>query len=65
MPAGKQCPKCGSWAFITTLDGRKCSKCGFTMSVPPGPGKGKKCSNCGKYQVFNNKCRNCGAIYSE
>ena len=64
MAAGKLCPKCGQYTFITTLTGRKCSKCGYTMTVSPGPGKGNKCSNCGKFQVFNGKCRNCGATYS-
>jgi len=44
----------------------KCSKCGFEMIIPPNSGKGgrgKKCANCGKLTVFNNKCNNCGAIY--
>lgn len=61
--AGKMCPKCGKYTFHNTVTGRKCSKCGYTMTLPPGAGKGHKCSNCGKFQVFNNKCRNCGAIY--
>jgi len=26
-------------------------------------GRGQKCSNCGQFTVFNNKCRSCGAIY--
>lgn len=63
MPAGKMCPKCGNYTFRTTLTGRKCSRCDYTMELPPGSGKGKKCSNCGKFQVINSKCHNCGAIY--
>ena len=63
MPAGKLCPRCGKWTFIETLTGRECSKCGYTMTLKPGSGKGTKCSNCGKFQVFEGKCRNCGATY--
>jgi len=64
--AGKMCPKCGKLTFFETLDGRKCSKCGYTMTVPPNNGqggKGKRCSNCSKFTVFNNKCSSCGATY--
>ena len=64
MPAGKMCTECGKYTFITTPTGRECSKCGYKMVVNPGPGKGKKCANCNKYQVFDGKCRNCGASYS-
>ena len=63
MPAGKMCPRCAKYTFINTPTGRKCSQCGYEMIVSPGPGKGTKCSNCNKYQVFDGKCRNCGAIY--
>lgn len=64
--AGKMCPKCGERTFFENNNGRKCTKCGCTMTVPIGGngGRGRKCSNCGKMQVFNNKCRNCGAMYS-
>lgn len=68
--AGKLCPKCGKFTFFETTTGRKCSKCGYTMIVPAlnndgsrTGGKGTKCSNCGKFTVFNNKCTNCGAQY--
>lgn len=64
MAAGIQCPKCKKLTFITTLTGRKCTKCGFVMTVSPGSGKGTKCSNCGKFMVFNGKRRGCGATYS-
>lgn len=63
MAAGTKCPKCGNMTFIKTKLGRKCSICRYEMIVPVGAGRGKKCSNCGKYQVFNNKCRNCKAEY--
>ena len=65
--AGKVCPHCGKFTFFATNDGRKCTKCGYTMTLAPNDGKGgkgKKCSNCGKNTVFNNKCTNCGATYS-
>lgn len=64
--AGKVCPECGKLTFFETASGRKCSKCGHTMTVPPNGGlggKGRKCSNCGEFKVFNNKCSGCGAIY--
>ncbi|MDR2833897.1 MAG: hypothetical protein LBV67_09290 [Streptococcaceae bacterium] len=62
--AGMKCPKCGNLTFFEIPTGRKCSKCGYEMKVPADKkGKGKKCFNCGKYQVFDGKCRNCGAIY--
>lgn len=62
------CPKCGKMTFFETPTGRRCSKCEYTMTLPVNEGKGGrgyKCSNCGKYTVFNNKCSNCGATYSE
>ncbi len=65
--AGKACPHCGEFTFFATNDGRKCTKCDYTMILPPNEGrwgKGKKCSNCGKNTVFNHKCKNCGATYS-
>lgn len=64
--AGKICPKCGQFTFFETVSGRKCTKCGYTMTVPANEGKGgrgQKCSNCGQFTVFNGKCRNCGASY--
>lgn len=63
--AGKLCPNCGEYTFFKTTDGgRKCTKCGYVMTVPIGKGgRGRKCSNCGSFTVFNNKCRNCGAEY--
>lgn len=62
--AGKLCPNCGEYTFFKTTTGRKCTKCGHTMTVPVGKGgHGRKCSNCGSFTVFNNKCRNCGAEY--
>ena len=65
--AGKECPKCGELTFFPTGTGRQCSKCGYEMKVPPNEGKGGKgrcCSNCGEYKVFNGKCTGCGATYS-
>lgn len=64
--AGKLCPKCGKFTFFESTSGRKCSKCGFTMTVPANSGKGgrgTKCANCGKLTVFDNKCRSCGATF--
>jgi ribosomal protein S27AE len=64
--AGKMCPKCGALTFFESLTGRKCSKCGYTMTLPQGSGKGgkgQKCSNCNSFRVFNNKCAECGATY--
>ena len=65
--AGKLCPNCNELTFFkTTGENRKCSKCGYEMIVPPNAGKGgrgKKCANCGKLTVFNNKCSNCGAPF--
>ena len=65
--AGKLCPKCGEYTFFEAITGRKCSKCGYQMFLPPNDwkgGKGQKCTHCGKYTVFGNKCNNCGAKYS-
>lgn len=64
--AGMMCPKCEQMTFFKTPTGRKCSKCGYEMIVPPNNGKGgqgNKCYNCGKNTVFNDKCTSCGAIY--
>lgn len=66
--AGMQCPKCREKTFFNTPTGAKCSKCGYTMKTMSNPetgtgGKGKKCSNCREYKVFDNKCRGCGATY--
>ena len=38
--AGKICPKCGQFTFFETVSGRKCTKCGYTMTVPANEGKG-------------------------
>ncbi len=65
--AGKLCPECGRQTFFQTPTGRKCSKCDYTMTLPANSGKsgkGTKCANCGKFQVFNGKCRNCQASYT-
>ena len=64
--AGKICPKCGEYTFFEKNNGRECSKCSYTMIVPPNQGKGgkgQKCCNCGKQTVFNDKCQSCGAKY--
>lgn len=64
--AGMMCPQCGKMTFFQTPTGRECSKCGYKMIAPPNGGKGgqgKRCANCGKNTVFNNKCTNCGAVY--
>jgi tRNA(Ile2) C34 agmatinyltransferase TiaS len=39
MP-GKLCPKCSQLTFFEAKTGRKCSKCGYTMTVPPNEGRG-------------------------
>lgn len=62
--AGKSCPKCGKFTLFETSTGRKCTKCGYTVYLPPNGGMGglgKKCPICGKMTVFNNKCTKCGA----
>lgn len=64
--AGMTCPECEKQTFFKTTTGRKCSKCGFTMKVPPNNGaggKGSLCPNCRKYTIFNNKCTKCGAEF--
>lgn len=65
MPVNK-CPKCGALTFHNSLRGRECSTCGYKMNLMVANGKGGKgnrCSNCGKFTVFNNKCTSCGATY--
>ncbi|MBQ8693853.1 MAG: hypothetical protein IJ576_08655 [Synergistaceae bacterium] len=65
--AGAKCPQCGSLTFFKSATGGKCTQCGYTMTNPANDGrggKGQKCLNCGKFTVFNGKCRNCGASYS-
>ncbi len=65
--AVNECPNCGGHTFFSTPTGRKCSKCGYEMYVPAiggKGGKGQRCRNCGRFQVFSGKCRNCGAIYT-
>lgn len=50
MP-GMKCPICGELTFYKTPTGRECRKCGGEMWVPaPTPGKGKRCTNCGKHK---------------
>ena len=64
--AGMKCPKCSEFTFFETPKGRKCTKCGYEMVVPPNQGKGGKgalCTHCGEYRVFNGKCAGCGATY--
>lgn len=64
--AGKMCPRCGQYTFFETSTGRRCTKCNYTMNVPPNEGRGgrgQKCSNCGAFTVFNGKCRSCGATF--
>lgn len=66
--AGKMCPDCGKMTFFQTPTGRKCSQCGYTMTLIPNSGKGgrgRKCSNCGKFTVFDDKCNSCGAMYTK
>lgn len=65
--AGKLCPHCGKHTFFESPTGRVCSKCGYTMKVPPHEGtggRGRKCPNCGAYKVRNDKCTGCGATFS-
>ena len=62
--AGKICPNCDEATFFQNSEGRACTKCGFKMILEIPKGKRTKCSNCGKFQVFNNKCKSCGAKYS-
>ena len=66
--AGKMCPQCGRATFFESQTGRRCTNCGYIMTVPANDGKGgmgRKCSNCGKFTVFNNVCRSCGAKYKQ
>ncbi|MDE6671028.1 MAG: hypothetical protein K2K16_02405 [Ruminococcus sp.] len=62
--AGKLCPKCGNFTLFETLTGRKCTKCGYGVYVPPNNGKGgrgQKCPICNSMSMFNGKCTKCGA----
>ena len=64
--AGKVCPQCGRPTFFKTGLRGKCTKCNFSMTIPPNEGKwgkGQKCLNCGRMTVFNGNCSNCGAQY--
>ena len=64
--AGKTCPKCKKQTFFETPDGRECTKCGAKMILPVANGAGgpgKKCTNCGKMTVHNNRCSSCGVSY--
>ncbi len=38
--AGKMCPQCGRATFFETQTGRKCTNCGYIMTVPANDGKG-------------------------
>jgi primosomal protein N' len=65
--AGAICPSCGKQTVFANSTGKACTKCNFKMVVPKANGKGgpgKKCLHCGKMQVYNKKCSNCGATYS-
>ena len=65
MP-GKMCPECGHSTLFQFGNQLKCNNpiCRCVVSIPPNEGKGgrgKLCSNCGYYKVFNNLCNGCGA----
>lgn len=65
--AGKLCPHCGEQTLFLKPFGRECSRCHFRMDISPHNGtggKGTKCPNCNKFTVRNNKCTNCGAIFT-
>lgn len=65
MP-GRKCPKCGQATFFVNARTGECKSCGYKMQIPPNEGKGgkgKKCTNCGRFTVFNDICSNCGARY--
>lgn len=64
--AGAKCPKCGKLTVFRNPIGRACSQedCGFMMKLPRANGKGgrgKKCMNCYRMTVHNDKCTSCGA----
>jgi len=62
----KICPRCNEKTFCEKSFGRECTKCGYKMTVAPNDGKGgrgRRCSNCGRLTVFNEKCSSCGAKY--
>ena len=67
--AGKLCPNCKELTFYkTTGENRKCTKCGYEMTVPiNAKGRGEKCPNCGRQTVHcqNGKliCTSCGAEF--
>lgn len=65
---GRKCPQCKKNTLWETATGLKCSnpECSYQLITPANGGmggKGKRCPACGKYQMFNGKCRNpeCGA----
>ena len=65
--AGRKCPNCGNLTYFDTFTGGRCNVCGFEGTTSPlggTGGKGRLCMHCGRYQVFNGKCRNCGTTYS-
>ncbi|MBP3610991.1 MAG: hypothetical protein J6J42_11735 [Lachnospiraceae bacterium] len=62
--AGKICPKCGEQTLWNKGNKLVCSRCEYTIIIPPNQGmggKGKKCPVCGKYTWFNGRCNNCGS----
>ena len=64
---GGKCPNCGKLTYFTTNTGGKCTQCNYQGTTPPNGGmggKGQRCPHCGKYQVFNGKCRNCGTVFT-
>lgn len=64
--AGKICPKCSKQTFYETNTGRECTQCGCKMTLPVANGKGgrgRRCANCNKMTVHNDKCSSCGAKY--
>ena len=62
--AGKMCPKCNELTLWTRGNELICSRCGYTVKIPPlqgKGGKGRKCPVCGKFTWFDGKCNSCGA----
>ena len=62
--AGKICPKCEQKTLWNHGNKLKCSKCDYTIIIPPNQGKGgkgQKCPVCGKYTWFDKQCNSCGA----
>jgi predicted RNA-binding Zn-ribbon protein involved in translation (DUF1610 family) len=59
MPAGTECPGCGSQTFIDQESHRKCSQCGYvgwkwdTSVSNVGSGAGYGCPNCGQQKLHD------------